>query len=251
MMKYCAAFIAGVLVAAGIFFFVMRHQAARRNETFGVRDLLSTRDAVVRRLEETDRDITTRLAAFAGVVSDDQMFSLRLIVENNVSAPEVTGKAAQFMGPMGFSLLEITDASYTILSSGHFPASRGESIRDNAQRLSDEPALAEETVMGRKLLTLQARTSFTIADSIRFYALGGVTVDEQFLAALSPREDVKIMLKTGDEIIGMKDVRTISEVKDGTVIINGKKYPAFQVSLAAVGFDHAPVLIVAVMEPVR
>jgi hypothetical protein len=247
-MKYIAAFIAGVLLAGGIFFFVMRHQTGRSGEASATRELIATREAVAKRLQETGIDIASRLAAFAQEVASDQLFSLRLLVENNASAPEVTGKAAQFMVPMGFSLLEIVDSSSTILSSGHFPASRGDRIQEKAMKMSTEPTVVEDAVMGQKTLTLQAKSAFTIADSIRFYVIGGVVVDEQFLAGLSPRENVKVLLRNGDAVMGMKDVRTISEVKDAAVIINDKKYPALQLPLPAAGFDRPLVLIVVMMK---
>ena len=33
------------------------------------------------------------------------MFSLRLLAENNPTAPEVIGRASEYLGPMGFSVL--------------------------------------------------------------------------------------------------------------------------------------------------
>jgi hypothetical protein len=246
MKKNTVVFIAGFILSGLIVFFVMRYQARQGSEVWAAGELMGVRQSVEKRLADLSQDITTRLAAFAEGAASDQLFALRLMAENNPSAPEVAGKAGEFMAPMGFAFLSIVDSSGTILSSGHFPSSRGDRMRDSAfSRLSDEPKLVEDlSAAGEKTLSLQARRPFVVADSITFFALGGAAVDDALLARLSPLPGVTVLLRRGGQVAGMDNVKTISEVKDGAVLINGARYPAFTIAPAYAGEGDAPELIV-------
>ena len=235
MKKYLLSFLAGFLLAGAAVFMIMHHRPQREGDASAAIRLIAVRAAVEKRLQETCRDLVERLSAFGREAASDQMFSLRLFAENNPSAPEVAGLAGRFMRPMGFSLLEIVDSAGTIISSGHFPASRGNRIPEKLAALSDEPKIAEDNVAGEKLLTLQVKVTFTVADSIKLYALGGTIVDETFLEALSPMPDVKVLLRRGGAIMGMQ-VKTISEVRDDGIIINDRKFPALVIPTATAGF---------------
>jgi hypothetical protein len=246
MNRHLLSFILGFILAGLIVFFIMRYQARQGSAVWEAGEFIGVRQSVEKRLADLSQDITSRLAAFADGAASDRLFALRLIAENNPSAPEVAGKAGGFMRPMGFAFLSIVDSSGTILSSGHFPSSRGDRMRDSAfGRLSEEPKLVEDlSAAGIKTLSLQARRAFTVADSITFFALGGAAVDDALLARLSPMPDVTVLLRRGGAVAGMDSVKTISEVKDGTVLINGTTYPAFTVALDYAGEGDAPELIV-------
>ena len=107
--------------------------------------------------------IQAQLQSLAEVVAANKEFFLRLLVENDRSAPAVTEIAARFLEPMGFSVLEITDSSRTILSSGHFPASAGNKSMHQAGVLSKKLSAIMENIMGTPTLTMQAEYPFTIA----------------------------------------------------------------------------------------
>jgi hypothetical protein len=248
-MKYAICIIAAAVVAGASVFLVMRHQTRSSQMISAADELASLRQTVEKRLGEITSDIDGRLAAFAGEVSTDQQFSLKLLVENNVSAPEVTGTAARFLGPMGFSLLAVADSAGIILSSGHFPASAGNSMASTLSRLSATPAVIEDNVMGRQVLTMQAKKTFSIAGDIRFSAVGGLIVDDRFLETLSPRPGVSVLFKQGATVTGMAKVQAISEVKNNRIIINDREYPAFELPLEYAGDSLPPVLIVAVTKP--
>jgi len=248
MNKHYLSFLIGFVAAGCMVFFIMHYQSRAAGKVWAVGEVIGVREAVEKRLKETSQDITARLAAFGREVAADQLFSLRLIAENNPSAPEVAGKAGQFMGPMGLSLLEIVDSTATILSSGHFPASRGDLIPEKFSEVSGEPKMVDDNVAGKKTLTLQAKASFTVADGIVFYAMGGVVMDEEFLSRLSPLPDVKVLLRRGAAVTGMQDVRTISAVKDDKVYINDKQYSAFQILPDFAGEGDVPELIVVLMK---
>jgi len=223
----------------------MHHRSRQGSAVWQAGELIGARQAVEKRLNDISQDIAGRLAAFGQETAADQLFALRLIAENNPSSPEVAGKAGEFMAPMGLAFLSIVDSAGTILSSGHFPASRGDRMPAEAfNRLADEPRLVEDlTAAGKQTLSLQARSAFMVADSIKFYALGGAVIDEAFLAKLSPMPDVKVLLRRGGDVKGMEGVKTMSEVNDGAVLINGTKYPAFTIALDFAGQGDAPELI--------
>jgi hypothetical protein len=256
MNRHGLSFAVGFCVAGLIVFFVMRHQSAQGSAVWQAGELMGVRQAVEKRLADVSQDIAGRLSAFGREAAADQLFALRLIAENNPSAPEVAGKAGGFMGPMGFAFLSVVDSSGTILSSGNAPASRGDRMPPEGafRTLSEEPKFVEGDAAGGKTLPsqagrelcLMARVPIIVADSITFYALGGVTVDEAFLGRLSPMPQVKVLLRRGGAVTGMEGVTTMSEVKDGAVTINGTKYPAFSILPDYAGAGDAPELIVVI-----
>jgi hypothetical protein len=250
MNKALLSFLIGLVVAGTAVFFIMRYGARCESAVREAGEFIGVRHAVEKRLADLSQEITARLAAFAEGAAADQLFALRLIAEDNPSAREVAGKAAAFMAPMGFAFLSIVDSAGTIISSGHFPASRGDRLPAGLLRtLSGEPKLLESIAAdGAKALSFQARASFTVADSIAFFALGGTAVDGAFLEKLSPMPRVKVLLRRGGEVTGMDGVRTMSEVSDGVVLINGKRLPAFTIALDFAGEGEAPELIGVMME---
>jgi hypothetical protein len=244
MKKHLLSFLLGFVIAGCIVFLVMHHRSRQGSAVWAAGELMSVRQAVEKRLLDISQDITARLAAFGQETAADQIFALRLIAESNPSAPEVAGKAGGFMAPMGFAFLSIVDSAGTILSSGHFPASSGDRMDTAAfKKLGDEPRLVEDNAAGKKTLSLQARSAFMVADNMKFYALGGVAVDGAFLARLSPMPGVKVLLKRGGEVIGMENVKTMSEVNNNAVLINGTEYPAFAIPLDFAGQGDAPELL--------
>ena len=235
-----------VLVAGVIILFSLCQQPKQAAAVCPAGELTLCKKEVSKRLKEMSEDIGARLSAFAAEVMADQLFSLRLLAEDNRSAPEITAKAGQFIKPMGFSVLTIIDSSSQILSSGDFPASTGNSAARKAALLADEPKLIVDHIMGKDVLTLQAKKAIRIVDSIPFYVLGGIAVDDAVLARLSPREGVVVLLKQGSAIAGMPGVKTITDVKDNKIVINDKEYGAFQLDLPFAGEGETPVLIVIV-----
>jgi hypothetical protein len=119
----------------------------------------------------------------------------------------------------------------------------GNSVASKGELLSDEPVVLIDRIMGGEVLSFQAKCSFTIAESITFCAMGGVVIDEKWLKRLSPREGVTVLLKQGATVLGLNNVKTISEVKEGKVIINDKEYAAVEIPLPHAGSAEAPSLI--------
>ncbi|KMQ49674.1 hypothetical protein CHISP_3424 [Chitinispirillum alkaliphilum] len=192
-------------------------------------ELQSAYQFVSHRIEQKKSEISTRLIHFAEAVAADREFSLTLLAHNDPSAPAVSRAALRFKKPMGFSVLEIADSASTILSSGHFPANAGNSAQSKAEQLGRTVSVVKDNIMGNEFLTLQARHDFTIAD-FPFKVMGGIVIDETFLNSLSPDTDVKLLLKNGNRVSGM-EVRSISEIRDGIIILNDTEYHARSIPL--------------------
>ena len=237
-----AALIAAVIAAAATFF-TMKAVNSSQDTDCSTRQLLIAKKTVQKRLDDLSMSIQSQLQSFSEVVAARKDFSLRLLVENDRSAPEVTELAFQFLKPMEFSVLEITDSSRSILSSGHFPASAGNKSMHKPGVLSKKPAVTMENIMGAQTLTMQAESGFSIA-GFRFFVTGGIAVDKKLLEKLSPNENVQLLLKNGDSYTGMDNISSVSAITDNHLIINDRRYPAAEIDLPVAGIDSKISLIV-------
>jgi hypothetical protein len=223
---------------------------ARKLPAFGrkcaVKELINTRSIVEKRIEDMSRDLVKRLSALGTVISKDRDFSMKVLVENDLSASEVTEIAAAHMGPMALSVLDVTDESYTVLSSGHFAARAGVSAAKKAEILSENALFITDNIKGSERLTLQAKVGFRCA-GIPFYCIGGMEIDTSFLSLCSPRDEVRLLLKRGSDIIGIDSIETMSEIKDNTLILNDSTYLAAPVSLSTAERDIVTTEIIIIM----
>jgi hypothetical protein len=219
--------------------FSCKHPAKQAGEQQELQDL---KTMVEKQLQNEARRISAQLVAFSKVVTADRDFSMKLFVEGNRSAPEVTDLTQRFMEPMGFYLLEITDSAHVLLSCAHFPASSRTKVAEKAAVLGEQTRLYYDNVKGQKALTLQAKVSFLILDTL-FYCQGGRIVDDAFVASLSPENGFRLVMKEGDHFLGLPASQTISDIKDSTVAVNGTVYPAASLSFPFTGPGEAPVFI--------
>ncbi|MBN1575693.1 MAG: hypothetical protein JW913_04025 [Chitinispirillaceae bacterium] len=242
-MKIVVTAIISIIITALLMFLFMNVQLNHGKNAADLERLHFVEQAVRKRLDDLSTRIEFQLKAFSDVVASHKEFSLRLLVENDRSSPVVTEMASQFLKPMGFSVLEITDSSGSILSSGHFPASAGNRSVHTDGRLSEKAAATMENIMGTPILTLQAETGFSIA-GFPFHLTGGLTIDDTLLARLAPNGNVTLLLKKGGEYTGMENIRSISAITDRHIIINDKKYPASEIEIPSRGIDEMVSLIV-------
>jgi hypothetical protein len=205
-------------------------------------ELLTMKAVIEKQLQNEAQCISSRLSAFSKVASSDRDFSMKLFVEANRSAPEVTDLTFRFMEPMGFSLLEITDSAQVLLSCAQFPASTGTNVADKAGLLGERAQFIVDNLKGQKVLTLQSKARFRILDTL-FYCIGGRIVDEGFISQLSPGSGFRLVLKQGDMVLGMNNNRRISDFKDSTVVIDATVYPAVSIPLPFAGKEETPFLI--------
>ena len=242
-MKYVITVLVTLLLVGALVFILFQQRSKKEIARAKVRELKQVEQSVQKRFQGLTSQLSAQLTSFATSVASNRNFSLRLLVENDRSSPDITEMAVHFRGPMGFSVLEITDSAYVILSSGHFPASAGNRIEEKAAQLTSEPLILTDNVMGAPKLTMQLKKKFHIAE-IPFYVIGGLEIHDQFLSGLCPREGVMILLKTGNEYLGKPGIRSISEVKDSKIFINDKEYYATQMGLPLAGGETASLIIV-------
>ena len=100
-----------------------------------------------------------------------------------------------------------------------------------------------ENVMGTPTLTLQAKTSFSIA-GFNFCTSGGVTIDEAFLDRLTPNDNVTLLLKQGEVYLGKGEIRSVSPITDNQIIINDIPLPASAIAVPSSGLGEELTLIV-------
>lgn len=210
-------------------------QACVRQELFDLKTM------VEQQIQNEAHRISDQLTAFSKVVAADRDFSMKLFVEGNRSAPEVTDLTHRFMEPMGFSLLEITDSAHMLLSCAEFPASTGTKVSEKAALLSERGRFIYDNVKGQKVLTLQAQIRFKILDTL-FYCIGGRIIDDAFVSQLSPGNGFRLVLK-GERLMGLNAPQTISNIKDSSVVINATVYPATSISLPFTGEGESPMLL--------
>jgi hypothetical protein len=233
-MKIAITALVTAVVVGGLLVFLMITRQQKADNAAKLSLLTAMEQTVQKELQEASSHIERQLQEFSEVIAADKQFSLKILVENDRSSQLVTEMAEKFMGPMGFSVLEISDASHRILSSGHFPASAGNSNQAKMELLTSEASAVDENIMGTPTLTIQAKSGFAIA-GFNFYTSGGITLDDAFLRRLTPNDAVTLLLKHGEEYIGKDGIRSISPITDHQIIINDKELPASELVIPSSG----------------
>lgn len=230
------------LIVGIVSFYLFQKKISEQNLDYKIQKLRIAEKTVQQNLDQLFDKISRQLNAFAETVAGDKIFALRVLAENDRSSTDVTELASRFILPMDFSVLEITDSKFNILSSGHFVANAGNSVTEK-EKLTSEPTCFDDNIMGQQQLTLQSRIRFTISE-IPFFVLGGVEVNEKILRSLTPNSDVSVLLKRGNKYCGKSDISSISEVNNNRIIINDKEYWAAELKLPYIGTDEVPSLII-------
>ncbi len=235
-------------ITAGILLFAVNRKIAPLNRDYALKELIVSANAVTKHVDNLSEQLLSQLSGFCSIVADDRDFAMKLIVEQDYSAQEVTDIAGKYIRAMGFDFLEVTDKKYRILSSGHFPASAGNKATGKSMLPDKAATFIDDNVKGTEVLALQAKIPFTCAD-VPLYAIGGINVNAAFLAELRPHDGVRILLKQGNEIAGMDDIETMSEIKDNTIIINDKTLLATSLTLSWAGEGDKPEIILLMEQP--
>ncbi len=234
------AFVLGVALAFG--FVHRRVRTVPRDQALV--ELLHTKSAVERSLRHKQTVLLEQLEAFAQLVSADRDFAMKLVVEQDRSAPEVSQVAARYMPAMALSLLEVSDSTGTLLSSGHFPASAGNSAAEKLALIDTTAVFLDDLVRGRQELTLQAGVNVMLGDAARITCSGGWMVDEGFLEELTPHPGVRLMLRHGELYRGIDSVSAVSPITDNQMIVNDVTYLATSLAIPYRGDGVAPELII-------
>jgi signal transduction histidine kinase len=237
------AFAAVVLIPIALLAFGLRQEMSRRlaNE-YQVRI-----DAVVQVIrEDLDREsagITERLASLENALQNDNRFRSAAVAGVESEREYLLDYAGTAMRLTGLSMLQIQDSERRIISSGHFRNEHGRVEAGLSSALATAPvALVTARVPEREFIALARARSFTIADR-RFSLIGGVAIDEVFLARLArDRAIVVSLIYPGGELSTVRlkpDTTSTVRLKPDTT------YPA------AVGELQVPLIRTEADAPLR
>ncbi len=189
-----------------------------------------------RRLKEnaemTSSSLKNKLSAFeediqnfSDVLSSDRAFTLRLIVERDRTAPEVKGITEKYLPLLRLDYLKITDTRDRELSSA------GPEI-DTVHSEPDEPGrvyLREVSADSERVLAFEYSVPVDISGK-KLLCRGGRILDSAFLSGILPPSAGGIV-KKDSVVITSREVSTISELRDNSIVIDNTTHPALSLEL--------------------
>jgi signal transduction histidine kinase len=189
------AFAAVVLIPIALLAFGLRREMARRlSQEYQLRV-----DGVVATIrEDLDREsagIAARLGSIERSLEDDNRFRLAAVAGVESEHQYLLDYAGTAMRLTGLSMLQIQDGDGRIISSGHFRNEHGRVESGLAPLLESAygPAFVTAQDAERRFLALARVESLEIA-SRPFSIVGGVAVDEAFLARLARDRAIVVSL---------------------------------------------------------
>ena len=190
------AFTAVVLIPIGVLAFGLRQEMTRRlSQEYQLRV-----DRVVEVIrEDLGREsaaIADRLASLETALVNDNRFRLAAVAGVESERDYLLDYAGTAMRLTGLSMLQIQDADGRILSSGHFRNEHGRIESGLASALNDTRgvALVAARSADREFLALVRGESFVISGRT-FTIVGGVVVDDAFLARLARDRAIAVSLR--------------------------------------------------------
>src|SRR6185503_6457328 len=190
------AFAAVVLIPIALLAFGLRQEMSRRlSEEYQVRV-----DRVVEVIREDlareSASIAERLASLESAILNDNRFRLAAVGGIESERDYLLDYAGTAMRLTGLSMLQIQDGDDRIVSSGHFRNEHGRVESGLASSLLGTPGVALVATRGaeRDFLALARAVSFRIGGRT-FTLVGGVAVDEAFLARLARDRSIAVSLR--------------------------------------------------------
>src|SRR5688500_15229459 len=179
------AFAAVVLIPIGVLAFGLRQEMSRRlSEEYQLRvDRMI--EVIGEDLARESDGIAERLASLEIALLNDNQFRLAAVAGVESQRDHLLDYAGTAMRLTGLSMLQIHDGDDRIVSSGHFRNEHGRVESGLPSALRRERGVALVTTRGpdREFLALARVESFVISGRT-FTMIGGVAVDEAFLARL-------------------------------------------------------------------
>jgi signal transduction histidine kinase len=190
------AFTAIVLIPIAVLAFGLRQEMTRRlSQEYQLRV-----DRVVEVIREDlareSAAIADRLTSLESALVNDNRFRLAAVAGVESEREYLLDYAGTAMRLTGLSMLQIQDADGRILSSGHFRNEHGRLESGLASALTDARgvALVATRSADREFLALARAESFVISGR-PFTIVGGVAVDESFLARLARDRAIVVSLR--------------------------------------------------------
>src|SRR5687768_1275321 len=191
------AFAAVVLIPISLLAFGLRQGMTRRlSEEYQLR--VDTVVGTIREdLARENAAIDERLASLASALLNDNRFRRAAVAGDEQERDYLLDYAGTAMRLTGLSMLQIQDGDGRILSSGHFRNEHGREESGLASALhSGRGGVALVTTRGaeREFLALARAESFLISGRT-FTIVGGVAVDDAFLARLARDPAIVVSLR--------------------------------------------------------
>ena len=209
------AFAAIVLIPIGLLALGLRQDMTRRlSQEYELRVNRAV-DVIREDLERESAGIAERLASLESALLNDNRFRLAAVAGVEPEREYLLDYAATAMRLTGLSMLQIQDEDGRILSSGHFRNEHGriESGLPSALSSARGVALVTARDAGREFLALARADSFHIGGRT-FTIVGGVTVDEAFLARLARDPETVVSLRyPGGEISTAEEEPDVTGVR--------------------------------------
>jgi signal transduction histidine kinase len=190
------AFGAVVLIPIALLAFGLRQEMTRRlSQEYQLRV-----DRVVEVIREDlareSAGIAERLASLEHALLNDNRFRLAAVAGVESEREYLLDYAGTAMRLTGLSMLQIQDADARILSSGHFRNEHGRIDAGVATALSGAPGVAFVMTRGpEREFPALARVEPFLISGRTFTMVGGVAVDEAFLAQLARDRAIGISLR--------------------------------------------------------
>ena len=190
------AFTAVVLIPIGVLAFGLRQEMTRRlSQEYQLR-VERVVEVIREDLGRESAAISERLASLESALLNDNRFRLAAVAGVESERDYLLDYAGTAMRLTGLSMLQIQDADGRILSSGHFRNEHGRVESGLASALNDARgvALVATRSADREFLALARGESFVISGR-PFTIVGGVAVDDAFLARLARDRAIAVSLR--------------------------------------------------------
>ena len=168
--------------------------------------------AIIREdLTRESAGVAERLASLGVALVNDNRFRLAAVAGLLSEREYLLDYAGTAMRLTGLTTLQIQDAQDQIISSGHFRNEHGRTEPGLASALNTvrRPALTMVRTADGQLLTLARSESFSIAGQT-FTLVGGIAVDNAFLARLARDRAITVSITYPGGEIAMGPVATVS-----------------------------------------
>jgi signal transduction histidine kinase len=205
------AFAAIVLVPIALLAFGLRQEMTRRLSQ-EYQDRVDQTVAIIREdLTRESAGVAERLASLGVALVNDNRFRLAAVAGLPSEREYLLDYAGTAMRLTGLTTLQIQDAQDQIISSGHFRNEHGRTEPGLASALNTvrRPALTMVRTADGQLLTLARSESFSIAGQA-FTLVGGIAVDNAFLARLARDRAITVSITYPGGEIAMGPVATVS-----------------------------------------
>jgi signal transduction histidine kinase len=197
------AFSAVVLIPTALLAFGLRQEMITRLSAEYQLRVDGVVDVIREDLARESGAIAERLASLETALLNDNRFRLAAVAGVESERTYLLDYAATAMRLTGLSMLQIQDADDRIISSGHFRNEHGRAEPGLASALHSAGGVALVTTRGaeREFLAL-ARVESLVIGGRTFTIVGGVAVDEAFLARLARDRAIVISLRyPGGELL--------------------------------------------------